>query len=315
MLRLISWNVRYFAHATRGITSTDGNLRRIASVLATMDPQPDIIALQEIDDVSVRSVVGRARGRARRGEPVSNFDRFLEQLNRQSLEAGGHYYQAQFYPAQGHTRNLPLYSTGLAMLYRSTLEHVDHNGHEPVDITHRRIARLARMKQKRICAWSRFKNESGEVFDIFNTHLSLPAFLQRTSGETGGRFGEADNQMHEIDAVLGCIDSHGDLERTVLVGDFNAVPGSRVYNRVLEASGLRDAHADWLGAPPTEMMALPSAGFMNLRYRLDHIFSGPNVDFLDFHATAPYGKGHPWRALSDHAPLVGRFKLGGGVGG
>ncbi|MFT5435172.1 MAG: endonuclease/exonuclease/phosphatase family metal-dependent hydrolase [Myxococcota bacterium] len=306
MLRLVSWNVRYFAHATRGITSLDGTLRRIAAALADMDPQPDVIALQEIDDVSVRSVVGRARGRKKRGEHVSNFDRFVDQLNNRSLDRGGHHYQAQFYPAQGHTRAYPLYSTGLAILHRSTLARLDHNGHEPLDITHRRIARLAKMKQKRICAWSRFRTEQNEIFDVFNTHLSLPAFLQRT---TGGRFGESDNQLSEIDSVLACVDDCGHANNALLVGDFNAIPGSRVYNRVLETSSMRDAHATWLGAEPPQMMKMPSAGFMNLRYRLDHIFSGPQVEFHDFHATSPYGKAHPWQALSDHAPLVGRFTL------
>ncbi len=312
MIRFVSWNVRYFSHATRGITSVDRTQRDIATALAMMDPQPDVIALQEIDDLSVRSVIGRATGRQRRGEPVSNFDRFCATLNRVSLERNGHLYQAQFYPAQGHRGlGLPLYSTGLAILYRSTLTQLDHNGDDPLDITHRRISQLARLKQKRICAWGRFQTERGEVFDFFNTHLSLPAFLQRANGPTGRRFGEADNQVREIETLLDFVGRTGQLDRTVLVGDFNALPGSRVYNTVAER--LRDAHASFLRAPPTTMIGMPSAGFMNLRYRLDHVFSGQDIRFHDFHATAPYGREHPWVALSDHSPLIGRFTVAGEV--
>ncbi len=307
MLRLVTWNVRYFSHSTRGITSMDHTQRAISAAIASMRPQPDVVALQEIDDASFRSLAFRARGRTKRGESVSNFDRFYDSLNRQSLEIGGHQYQAQFYPAQGHRGGTPLYSTGLALLWRSGLTLVDHNGHEPHDITHRRIARLARFKQKRICAWGRFRAQSGEEVDVFNTHLSLPAFFQRTNGPTGGRFGESDNQLREIDSLLEFVAQNGQLDRTLLVGDFNALPGSRVYNRV--TSTFRDAHATFLGAPPARMVELPSAGFMNLRYRLDHVFSGPALRFHDFQDTAPYGPAHPWAPLSDHAPLVGRFSV------
>lgn len=309
MVKLVSWNVRYFSHATRGITSTDRSLRGISLALASMDPQPDIIALQEIDDFSVRSSVGRTRRRARRGVPTSALDRFTAQLNRDSVARNGHVYQCEFFAAQGHSRNFPLYSTGLAILYRNTLEHLAGNAHEPHEITHRRIKRLAGMKQKRICAWSRFRDEGGRVFDVFNTHLSLPAFFKRHNGPTGGRFGEAENQIKEVEGVLECIDRNGNPERTVLVGDFNALPGSRVYNRVLDVTPMRDAHATFLGKEPDEMAGMHSAGFMNLRYRLDHIFSGPAVRHRCFQATAPYGSDHPWRGLSDHSPIVTRFDV------
>lgn len=285
-------------------------MRRIALALARLAPQADIIALQEVDDLSMRSALGRHRRRERRGVPTSQLDRFLALLNEASLEVGGHVYQGEFFAAQGHHKLMPLYSTGLAILYRSTLEQVDHNAYAPHDITHRRLKRLARMKQKRICAWSRFRDPQGSQFDLFNTHLSLPAFLQRhTEGSTGGRFGEADNQVQEVERVLDFMGRHGDPSSSILVGDFNALPGSRVYERVLEEGPLRDAHATFLGAEPTAMRRMPSAGFMNLRYRLDHIFSGPSVRFSNFHHTRPYDRAHPWRALSDHAPIACRFSL------
>ena len=162
------------------------------------------------------------------------------------------------------------------------------------------------MKQKRICAWGRFRD--GELeFDVFNTHLSLPAFLQRASGPTGGRFGESDNQVREIESLLDFVSRTSGFDSTVLVGDFNALPGSRVYAMVAER--LRDAHATHIGAPPDRMVHMHSAGFMNLRYRLDHVFAGRRIQFHDFHDTAPYGRTHPWVALTDHSPLVGRFSV------
>ena len=310
VFRFLSWNVRYFSHHTRGLASTEANLKRISTAIADMDPQPDIIALQEIDDLSVRSQISRAR-RWRSHEPASNFDRFVHQLNHHSSAVGGHVYQAQFYPAQGHVGRLPLYSTGLAILFRNTLEQLDHNGDAPHDITHRRLQKLSKIKQKRICAWARFRDEGGRTFDVFNTHLSLPAFLQRHNGPTGKRFGEAENQVREADAILEFMTERGaTTDGGILAGDFNAVPGSRVYRQFTGEASLKDAHASVLGASPEELAGFPSAGFMRLRYRLDHIFTRGDVSFSCFDGTEPFGKDHPLAGLSDHMPLVGRFHIG-----
>ena len=311
MLGVISWNVRYFAHGTRGITSLDRTLKRVATVLASLDPQPDVIALQEIDDLSIRSSLGRTRRRQRDGVQTSQLDRFVTALNHASRERAGHIYQSEFFGAQGRDAKFPLYSTGLALLYRSSLVQLDHNGPSPHEITFRRIKRLGKMKQKRICAWSRFRHESGKVFDLYNTHLSLPAFLQLHGGTSGSRFGEAENQVRETESVLNFVSSRGRADASILVGDFNALPGSRVYTRIVREDTLfHDAHARYLGAGPKQLQKMPSAGFMNLRYRLDHIFCCSNVRFSTFENTAPYGKEHPWGALSDHSPLAGRFDIG-----
>ncbi len=309
MITVATWNVRYFSHPLRGIASTRAGLVGIAQALASLDPQPDIVALQEIDEQSLRSSLVRA-GRASH-EHASPFDRFLARLNDASLARNGHFYQAQFYPAHGHRRaGLPLISTGLALLYRHTLEQVDHNGHDPEDITHRRLRAFAKVKQRRVCAWSRFRDShTGKSLDVFNTHLSLPSFFKRTRGTTGGRFGEADNQLAEMDSVLDFTVRHGSAERSVLVGDFNAVPGSRVYRRVTEQSHLRDAHAVHLGADAVALRRFPTAGFMHLRYRLDHVFTGAGLTPLAFPNTAPFGRNHPLAGLSDHMPIVAQLRL------
>jgi endonuclease/exonuclease/phosphatase family metal-dependent hydrolase len=301
-MRVITWNIRYFSHAVGGVTSLDTTIRSVAKALASLQPQADVVALQEIDTVSLRAVGGRYHHRKRRGEAISNFDRFVAHLNSEISANGGTKYQARFFPAQGHSKEFPLYSTGLALLFKEDIACISHNSQNPHEITHRRIKRLARFKQKRICAWARLKPPNGEKFDIFNTHLSLPAFLRPGRGPTGWGFGEADNQLIEADNVLNFIAKTGDLNRSLLVGDFNAVPGSRVYNRLTKT--LIDAHADHLGRPGHELQTFPTGGFWKFRYRLDHIFRGVNLSTTDFKGTYPLDKYHPWKGLSDHTPLI-----------
>jgi endonuclease/exonuclease/phosphatase family metal-dependent hydrolase len=196
------------------------------------------------------------------------------------------------------------------MLYSSELELWDHNGNEPHPITHYRIPRLARVKQTRVCGWCRFRTQSGESFDIYNTHLSLPSFFARVKGPTGGRFGEAENQVQEVNNVMEFIQQRGNAERSILVGDFNSRPGSKVYNRVLRLPGFQDAHAQHLGLDAHQMARIHSAGFLAMRFRLDHVFSGAGIQFADFKNTHPYGPEHPWGTLSDHSPIVGKFLVG-----
>src|SRR3954463_3825877 len=54
-LRVLTYNVRYFGHATRGIASTGPAFRRIARSLAALDPLPDLVCLQEVETQSLRS--------------------------------------------------------------------------------------------------------------------------------------------------------------------------------------------------------------------------------------------------------------------
>jgi endonuclease/exonuclease/phosphatase family metal-dependent hydrolase len=305
---LVSWNIRYCSHRTRGITSTDTNLQMVAKALTTMDPLPDIIALQEIDTSGIRTAPARAR-RRRRGEPESQLDRLLACINA-AIPDPENKYNCLFYPAHGHSGDSPaIYSTGLAILHSPRLKVVASNVEKPHEITHRRISRLSNVKQRRICAWARFLTDTGQQFNVFNTHLSLPAFFQRHEGPTGGRFGEASNQLAETSEVLSCMSGRRGQVPTLLVGDFNAVPGSRVYQQILRSGVLRDAQADRQGLTAKQMRAQPSAGFLRFRYRLDHIFAGNRVHFSDFQNTMPHGPMHPLKGVSDHVPLAGRFSL------
>lgn len=310
-LRLMSWNVRYFSHHVRGVTSVERNVRRAAEAVAALDPQPDVLALQEIDNHSVRSNLTRlGRRTAENGLSEPQIVRFVQHLNDASAARSGHRWEVLFFRAHGHDAILSLYSTGLAVLYRQGIELVDHNSTSPHEITYRRIAALSRLKQKRICAHARLRDEAGRTFDLFNTHLSLPAFLQPADKTTRRRFGHADNQLAEIQSVLDFVARAGDPERSVLVGDFNALPGSRVYNAVVgNGSTLRDAFARHFDLSVDDLVGIPSAGFMRMRFRLDHFFAGPRVTVNAFPHTFPFNQSHPMRGLSDHVPIVGSFTI------
>src|SRR5512133_721746 len=56
-VRLVSYNVRYFGNALRGLASTPGIKRRIAAQVLALDPIPDVICLQEVETLSLRSTV------------------------------------------------------------------------------------------------------------------------------------------------------------------------------------------------------------------------------------------------------------------
>src|SRR5260370_7448800 len=55
LLRVFSYNVRYFAQALWGLASTNAAERAIAERLAALEPVPDVICLQEIETNTLRT--------------------------------------------------------------------------------------------------------------------------------------------------------------------------------------------------------------------------------------------------------------------
>jgi endonuclease/exonuclease/phosphatase family metal-dependent hydrolase len=306
---VVCWNVRYFSHHTGGVFSTDRNVRLAAQAVGGLDPQPDFIALQEIDNVGIRTALGRTL-RRRQGQPVPQLDRFVSCLNEACVSQGGTPYAVLFFPAHGHAGRGHLMSSGLTVLYRTEFSLAGHNAPNPCDITFRRLKHWRKLKQTRICAWARFDLGDGYRLNLFNTHVSLPAFLARSPNHAHGRFGEAVNQLQEVERLLTYVNSTRDDLPTLLVGDFNAAPDSSVYRRLVGDTEFHDAHAHHLGVPSREMKARPSAGFFRMRYRLDHLFCTQDVRFTSFAETLLHGANHRWKGLSDHTPVIGRFALG-----
>ena len=95
----------------------------------------------------------------------------------------------------------------------------------------------------------------------------------------------------------------------MVVGDFNALPGSPVYRFLVEEQGWVDAFAHRYRLSVDELASWPTAGFMRMRMHLDHVFGGAGLRWLDFDGTHPFGdRTAPFHGLSDHVPMVARCR-------
>jgi len=306
----MSYNVRYFGHALKGLASTRSSERRIAAGLASLSPLPDVVCLQEIETISVRSRM--ARGRAAPGE--TQLQSFMAELERAFERSGepfpydGFYFRAHV----NRIRGLSITTHGLAILAntrRLTVE--SHNVESPARITHHHVALFRDRKQGRICAHVRLVDRAGRGLHVFNTHLSLPTPFARAFWTRRARMGWGVNQLHEAKSLAAYVHRHARGEPYVVCGDFNARPGSPVFRYLSESAGFGCAMKD-LGLLGE---AYPTAGFLRLRMHLDHIFYGNGVRFLDLEGTARYGdRTSRFSGLSDHVPLIGRIRYEGGEG-
>jgi endonuclease/exonuclease/phosphatase family metal-dependent hydrolase len=291
-LTLMSWNVRYFGHGTRGLRSTRGWMRKVASALGSRESLPDVIALQEVETSSLRGGL--------RGKP--QLDRFQAMLH-EIVGSTDHYRGVHFPSHRYAVGGTSLYTQGLAVLLGPGVELEHHDVH---DITHVRLSAFERVKQRRIAAHLRLRVRGAAPIDLFNTHLSLPAFFEVGLHRIADRMGFGSNQLHEASTLRSIVEdvSNG---RAIVVGDFNSMPGSPVYDHLCGAS-LRDAYAESHGLSLAELLEQSTAGFFHKRMHIDHVFSSPGVHWLDFEDHS-YDRAGPFAGLSDHAPKVGRFSL------
>ncbi|MCB9742833.1 MAG: endonuclease/exonuclease/phosphatase family protein [Alphaproteobacteria bacterium] len=296
-LNLMTWNVRYFGHGTGGVRATEAWIRRVAEAIAALDPLPDVLALQEVEQTSIRGGLGAA----------TQIERFAQALH-EAMGARGveRTFRPLYYPAHRYALPVvpPLYTTGLAVLVADHLEVEDHNSDEPCEITHVRVPWTAPFKQRRIAAHVRVRSpESGQTLDLFNTHLSLPAFFH------GGfhlhriahRMGHGANQVAEIEALLDRIARRRGEGDAVIVGDFNSAPNTPAYQALLDR-GWVDAFA------PHEEPRAGTARFWRWRMHIDHVFSTPGVEWLHTHTHGIDDDG-PFLGLSDHSPKLGTLRL------
>lgn len=301
-MRVVSYNVRYFGHGTRGVASTEAGMRKIAAAVAKLDPLPDAILLQEVETQSIRS---NALHWTRGTPQVDVFAAILGSelaLKRHTLDG----YEAHYYPAHVYGPAVrPVYTTGLAILVRKSLRVIALHS---TDITQREGYLFPSFKQTRLCAHLRLAHPGlGEV-DLFNTHLSLPQAFAKRFWERSDKMGHGENQLAEIDALLAFVDRVRGSGGLVLAGDFNSGPGSPVMKRVV-AKGLRHGLSHTHGLDEAGLRAFPTAGFMHLRMHIDHAFTSEDLVFEEFHETFPFGKGEGlFAGLSDHMPLVGTLR-------
>jgi endonuclease/exonuclease/phosphatase family metal-dependent hydrolase len=305
-VRVVTYNVRYFGHRTRGLASTARAMEGIAEALASLDPLADLICLQEVETTSLRSNFAHP---ALNGE--TQLERLMVMLHAALARAGKKdAYEAYYFPAHTYRFSVtPIYTTGLAVIAHRDFQVLHHNAGQPHDITYRHIHPVKRLKQTRICAHLRVVHRSGVDVDVFNTHLSLPTTLSREFWFEPKRLGWGPNQVAEAKNLIDFVSRERKSDRFVVVGDFNALPGSPVYRALLE-SGLLDAFARHHAFDEESLVDFPTAGFMNMRMHLDHVFSGNELRWLDFTGTHRFGhKGGSFTDLSDHVPIVGTFSL------
>lgn len=308
-LRVMTYNVRYFANMApvKGAASTRRGLREISRAVANMAQLPHVICLQEVETRSLRSSLSHNPDTPNENQ-IQSFMRALDA----AMESAGrtHRFRAHYFPA--HTYGVGrarLYTTGLAVLVRNDVR-VKRHSPDPHDITHRPTNRVGRLlKQSRICAHVTVRCPEGDVVDIFNTHLSLPNLITPQFYRTPERMGYGRNQALEIRTLANFISENKTGDQYLVMGDFNSLPGSPAYDLICDVLDVHDPFPDLVGASVFDLRTRwPTAGFMRFRMRLDHIFAGPGLRWLDFEDTHPFGVESRWHGLSDHVPIVGRFE-------
>lgn len=310
----MSYNVRYFGHALRGLASTVGPKRRVALAISALDPLPDVICLQEVETSSFRSSVADRARHPGETQLQAFMGRMEEIFGAQGREMpyDAFYFRAHHYKVW----DFSLYTTGLAILVNRKALRVDrHNVDSPAQITYHHVERLKERKQSRICAHMRLQRlEDGRAFHIFNTHLSLPTPFAKEFWATKDKMGRGVNQLHEAHKLVGLLMEHSQGEPFIVGGDFNSPPASPVFHYMCDEAHLTCAQVAVGQINPTVIRGFPTAGFMHMRMHLDHLFSGHGVRWLDMEGTCPFGDtGSRFHGLSDHMPLIARFTLEGGV--
>lgn len=309
-LRIVSYNVRYFGHALRGLASTVGPKRRVAAALSSLDPLPDIICLQEVETSSFRSSIIDRRKHPNETQLEAFMGRMEETfaLQRREMPYEAFYFRAHRYKLW----EFSLYTTGLAILINTRRLQVDfHNVEAPHPITYHHVQRMKDRKQSRICAHMHLiRQEDERPFHLFNTHLSLPTPFAREFWATREKMGCGINQLHEARKLVALMRELAGNEPFIVTGDFNTPPGTPVFRYLTERAGLTSAQVAVGQIDPNASRGFPTAGFMHMRMHLDHIFAGQGVRWLDMEDTCPFGdESSRFNGLSDHAPLIARFQL------
>ncbi len=153
-LRIVSYNVRYFGHALRGLASTVGPKRRVSAAISSLEPLPDVVCLQEVETSSFRSSIAHRPSQPGETQLQAFMGRMEEIFGAQGREMpyDAFYFRAHHYKLW----EFSLYTTGLAILVnRKTLRVDRHNVEAPAQITYHHVQRLKERKQSRICAHMR----------------------------------------------------------------------------------------------------------------------------------------------------------------
>src|SRR5256885_8503758 len=139
-IRMVSYNVRYFGHALRGLASTRRSKRAIAEALASLIPAADIVCLQEVETLSLRSSLMFRRSH----QTETQLESFMGQLE-QSFEKRPPPFPYDAFYFRAHVNrigNTPLQSMGLAILVHRYRIKIDaHDCDSPHNITYHHVLR------------------------------------------------------------------------------------------------------------------------------------------------------------------------------
>ncbi|MDX2008843.1 MAG: endonuclease/exonuclease/phosphatase family protein [Myxococcaceae bacterium] len=306
-MRIVSYNVRYFGHALKGLASTASSKQRIAEAIAGLSPLADVVALQEVETKSIRSSAAHRGG----APDETQLEAFMRHLTA-AMQRAGHDmpYRAFYFPAHVYgVGPLKVYTTGLAMLVnQQTVNVLKGNSHEPFDITHRTPATIKRIKQTRIAAHLHLEDSGGRAFHLFNTHLSLPTPWAKEYWSQKVKMGFGANQLAEATRVSEYARHVSRSEPYLIVGDFNSAPSTPVYRLLTEQEKLHGAQEVLKQIDASRPDSFATAGFLKLRMHLDHVF-GHGVEFADLVDTHAFGdEASRFHGLSDHVPLITRFE-------
>ncbi len=308
-MRIVSYNVRYFGHGLKGLASTAAGKARIARALLQLEPSPEIVCLQEIEDRSLRSALAY-RGSKQEERQI---DAFMRHLGEQAAQLGvKQRWEAWYFPAHRYgVGALSLYTTGLAVLVdTSKLKVIANNREQPHRVTHIASKALQGLKQTRICAHLQLEESSGSRFHVFNTHLSLPSPWQREFWQQKVRMGYGPNQLKEAQTLVDYVRDRSAGEPLLVCGDFNSAPGTPVYRYLTQEAQFTGAQQVLTQIDPEAPGSFSTAGFMRMRMHLDHLF-GAKVLFTDLNDTCRFGDSSSrFHGLSDHVPLIAGFSLG-----
>jgi endonuclease/exonuclease/phosphatase (EEP) superfamily protein YafD len=122
--------------------------------------------------------------------------------------------------------------------------------------------------------------------------------------------GHGINQEKEAHRLSQFVHRHAGQEPFIVCGDFNSAPGSPVFRYLLEEGTFANAEEALGQLHMPSQRPFSTAGFLHLRMHLDHLFSGNSVEWLDLEDTRAFGDPDGrFHGLSDHVPLIGRFRL------
>lgn len=308
-MRIVTYNVRYFAHGLKGLASTSGGKSRISSALSSLVELPDLVCLQEVEERSLRSGIALRGG----SQVETQLEAFMRHLRHGLLAAGQkNPYQAWYFPAHSYRLGrVKVYTTGLAMLVNTDrLSVIADNQRAPHSVTHYGEGTIRSAKQTRIVAHLHLEDSHGKKFHLFNTHLSLPSPFAAEFWKQKVRMGFGRNQLAEAKVLADYLKFRSKAEPYLVGGDFNSTPGSPVYRFLTGEGGLQGAQEVLKQIDANEPKGFSTAGFLRMRMHLDHLF-GHRIDWADLEGTRPFGDAAgAFHGLSDHVPLIARFETG-----